>query len=119
VDGIEVIDRKSELHTDMPIMQVKKLDAMLRLFDGDVSLTELVHMDLPSQRAWVHSRIDNLRESQEKYKKGIIDSFSISNRYTSSLGGHSLNQTGTVNTDPPQIERPKSRNARVMYQDQH
>jgi hypothetical protein len=59
---------------------MKKLDAILRLFDGDISLTELVHMDLPAQRALVQSRIDNLNESQEKLKNGIVDSYSMSRR---------------------------------------
>jgi hypothetical protein len=100
----------------MSILEMKKIDAMLRLFDGDVSLTELVHMDLPSQRALVQSRIDNLRESQEKLKKGIIDSFSISNRYGGALGSGPASLP--AEEAPP--KKPESRNLRAtLYQDQH
>jgi hypothetical protein len=65
---------------------MKRLDATLRLFDGDVTLTELVHMDLPSQRALIQSRIDNLKESQENFENGKIDSYS--RRYASIMGGY-------------------------------
>jgi hypothetical protein len=64
---------------------MKKIDATLRLFDGDITLTELVHMDLPSQRALIQSRIDNLKESQENFENGKLDSYS--RRYASIMGG--------------------------------
>jgi hypothetical protein len=65
---------------------MKRLDATLRLFDGDITLTELVHMDLPSQRALIQSRIDNLKESQENYENGKLDSYS--RRYANVMGGY-------------------------------
>jgi hypothetical protein len=65
---------------------MKRLDATLRLFDGDISLAELVRMDLPSQRALIQSRIDNLKESQENFENGKLDSYS--RRYASVMGGY-------------------------------
>jgi len=57
---------------------------MVRLFDGDISLTEILHMDLPMTRAWVEARLKRLQESQKNYEKnGIIDSYS--RRYMNSM----------------------------------
>jgi hypothetical protein len=78
---------------------MKRLDATLRLFDGDVTLTELVHMDLPSQRALIQSRIDNLKESQENFENGKIDSYS--RRYASIMGGY-LNTRPSSNVSETQ-----------------
>jgi hypothetical protein len=64
---------------------MRRLDATLRLFDGDITLTELVHMDLPIQRALIQGRIDNLKESQENFEDGKLDSYS--RRYASVMGG--------------------------------
>jgi hypothetical protein len=65
---------------------MRKIDAILRLFDGDITLTELVKMDFPSQRALVQSRIMNLKESMERYEKeGKVDFYSKG--YASILGG--------------------------------
>jgi hypothetical protein len=101
----------------MSILQMRKLDAMLRLFDGDISLTELVHMDLPSQRALVQSRIDNLKESQEKLKNGIVDSYSISRQ---NVLGELLYQQDASSGSSNVIAGRESRNARsILYQDQH
>jgi hypothetical protein len=87
---------------------MKRLDATLRLFDGDVSLTELVHMDLPSQRALIQSRIDNLKESQENFENGKLDSYS--RRYASVMGGHTQKPTG----QSEQIENRGARNLRAQ-----
>ena len=62
-----------------------KLDGMIRLFDGDMSPTEILSMDIPSQRVMVKARMENLKRSQENYKNGILDAYS--RRYASSMGG--------------------------------
>jgi hypothetical protein len=66
---------------------MKKLDAILRLFDGDITLSELVRMDMPSQRVIVEARIANLKDSQDRFEKGFVDSYS--RRYASVMGGFS------------------------------
>lgn len=58
---------------------------ILRLFDGDISLSELVSLDMPSQRALVQARLNNLKKSQEAFENGRIDAYS--RRYASTMGG--------------------------------
>ena len=41
----------------MSVAFVEKMDMILRLFDGDISLTELLAFDVPSQRAMVQARL--------------------------------------------------------------
>jgi hypothetical protein len=86
---------------------MKRLDATLRLFDGDITLTELVHMDLPSQRALIQSRIDNLKESQENYENGKIDSYS--RRYATIMG-----QYLTVNSHSSKNDEPENKGAKNL-----
>lgn len=66
----------------MPLAQ--KIDGMVRLFDGDISLSEVLSMDIPSQRAMVQARLEQLRKSQEAYNEGKIDAYS--RRYASTMG---------------------------------
>lgn len=91
----------------------QKIDMILRLFDGDISLSELVSLDLPSQRALVQARLDNLKHSQESFEAGKIDSYS--RRYASTMsmisGGGTPSIPETSSTpNSSQIDRSKSRN---------
>lgn len=90
---------------------------MVRLFDGDISLTEILHMDLPMTRAWVEARLKRLQESQKNYEKnGIIDSYS--RRYMNSMspfGMHASSSSSPVLESSSEDETPpprKSLNAR-------
>jgi hypothetical protein len=74
-----------EFTDDIPVQMAMKLDGMIRLFDGDMSPTEILSMDIPSQRVMIRARLENLKRSQENYKNGIIDAYS--RRYASSMGG--------------------------------
>ena len=68
----------------MSVAFVEKMDMILRLFDGDISLTELLAFDVPSQRAMVQARLTNLRRSQEAFENGKVDAYS--RRYASTMG---------------------------------
>ena len=68
----------------MSVAFVEKMDMILRLFDGDISLTELLAFDVPSQRAMVQARLTNLRRSQEAFENGKGDAYS--RRYASTMG---------------------------------
>jgi delta-aminolevulinic acid dehydratase/porphobilinogen synthase len=66
-------------------------------------------MDLPSQRAMIQGRIDNLKESQENYENGKIDSYS--RRYASIMGGYlNTNQA----SKPMEKENKESKNLRTL-----
>jgi hypothetical protein len=93
---------------------MKRLDATLRLFDGDITLTELVHMDLPSQRALIQSRIDNLKESQENFENGKLDSYS--RRYASIMGGY-LNVNPSSSSKREEGENKGVKNLRAPPQE--
>jgi len=56
---------------------------MVRLFDGDLTLGEILSMDIPSQKVMVQARLENLRRSQENYSKGQIDAYS--RRYANTM----------------------------------
>lgn len=95
----------------MPVHFVKKIDNILRLFDGDLSLSEIISMDYPSQRAMVFARIENLKKSQEAFEQGKIDSYS--RRYASSMGGlSSIGSSTSISSTSPQSQY-KSKNARI------
>lgn len=67
---------------------MKKIDSMVRLFDGDLSFTELMAMDIPLQNAMINARLENLRQSKEAYiKNGITDSYSKSYVVNQGFGG--------------------------------
>ena len=68
----------------MSVAFVEKMDMILRLFDGHISLTELLAFDVPSQRAMVQARLTNLRRSQEAFENGKVDAYS--RRYASTMG---------------------------------
>lgn len=74
-----------EFDEDIPMLLAMKLDGMIRLFDGDMSPTEILSMDIPSQRVMVKARLENLKKSQENFKNGIIDAYS--RRYANNMGG--------------------------------
>ena len=101
----------------MPLAQ--KIDGMVRLFDGDISLSEVLSMDIPSQRAMVQARLEQLRKSQEAYNEGKIDAYS--RRYASTMGitgsGGSPTLPGysqDADTSPQQNQQEKqSLNARA------
>ena len=103
----------------MSVAFVEKMDMILRLFDGDISLTELLAFDVPSQRAMVQARLTNLRRSQEAFENGKVDAYS--RRYASTMGitgagGTSLpspDYSGT-DTSPQQNQQEiRSLNARA------
>jgi hypothetical protein len=87
---------------------MRRLDATLRLFDGDLLLTEIVHMDLPSQRALIQSRIDNLKESQDNYENGKLDSYS--RRYAAVMGGYLHQPPGTIDRTESKNENRGAKN---------
>ena len=101
----------------MPLAQ--KIDGMVRLFDGDISLSEVLSMDIPSQRAMVQARLEQLRKSQDAYNEGKIDAYS--RRYASTMGitsagGASLPSPDYSSTDTsPQQNQQETRslNARA------
>jgi hypothetical protein len=71
-----------------------KIDGLIRLFDGDFTPTEILSMDIPSQRAMVKARLEALKRSQENYNNGILDAYS--RRYAATMGtssGHSAYMT--------------------------
>lgn len=74
-----------EFNDDIPIQLAMKIDGMIRLFDGDMTPTEVLAMDIPSQRVMVKARLENLKQSQENFKNGIIDAYS--RKYAGSMGG--------------------------------
>lgn len=103
---------ENEIQSDISLMSMKRLDATLRLFDGDVTLTELVHMDLPSQRALIKSRVDNLKESQENFENGKLDSYS--RRYASVMGGFlNSRRLPSASEEQKQIEDKETKNIRM------
>ena len=99
----------------------QKIDGMVRLFDGDASLGEILSMDIPSQRAMIQARFENLRKSQEAYAQGKIDAYSRRYANTMGLGGASLNEnyalpesnSSSQNENIPNtVDRSKSLNAK-------
>lgn len=77
---------------------------MVRLFDGDVSFTEIMNMDLPMSKAFVEGRLKRLQESQRNYEKnGIIDSYS--RRYVSSMSpfGGGMHASGPTSPDDESV----------------
>ena len=112
-----------EFTDDIPVQMAMKLDGMIRLFDGDMSPTEILSMDIPSQRVMVRARMENLKRSQENYKNGILDAYS--RRYASSMGGFfgggdtsASSQDDTDNTTlqdtHDEIDRSRSSNFRDL-----
>jgi hypothetical protein len=65
-------------------------------------------MDLPSQRALIQSRIDNLKESQENFENGKLDSYS--RRYASIMGGYFQRPPSTME----KIEKNENRGAKNL-----
>lgn len=74
-----------EFDEDIPMPLAMKIDGMIRLFDGDISADQILSMDIPSQKVMIKARLENLKQSQENYKNGIIDAYS--RRYAGSMGG--------------------------------
>lgn len=107
----------SEFDDDIPLPLAQKIDGMVRLFDGDVTLSEILAMDIPSQRAMVQARLENLRRSQEAYKQGKIDAYSrryantfaLSDSQLEALEQPSASQNEKI-PDKPTIDRSKSLN---------
>lgn len=90
---------------------------MVRLFDGDLTLSEILSMDIPAQRAMIQARLENLRKSQEAYSQGKIDAYSRRYANTMGLGGPiqtpSLPSSSQTEDQIPQqntIDRSKSLN---------
>ena len=112
----------SEFDDDIPMLLAMKIDGMIRLFDGDMSLSEILSMDIPSQRVMVKARLENLKQSQENYKNGIIDAYS--RKYAGmggmfggvseySSGGDNLlshNENDSQDSDNSVIDRSRSLN---------
>lgn len=74
-----------EFDEDIPMALAMKIDGMIRLFDGDISADQILSMDIPSQRVMIKARLENLKQSQENYKNGIIDAYS--RRYAGGMSG--------------------------------
>lgn len=93
---------------------------MVRLFDGDISFTEIMSMDIPASRAMIQARLENLRRSQEQYSQGILDAYS--RRYASTMfSGPSRtlsspeDQPSNQNQQHDEIDRSHSRNIHDMW----
>jgi len=84
-DGIEVEKMDEEFDEDIPMALAMKIDGMIRLFDGDMNAEQILSMDIPSQRVMIKARLENLKQSRENYKNGIIDAYS--RRYAGNMGG--------------------------------
>lgn len=69
---------------------------MIRLFDGDYSASDILSMDIPSQRVMIAARLRALKESQEKYKNGIIDAYS--RRYANTMGSFDDYSTSSLSS---------------------
>ena len=114
----------SEFDDDIPLPLAQKIDGMVRLFDGDATLGEILSMDIPSQRAMIQARFENLRKSQEAYAQGKIDAYSRRYANVMGLGGASINSNyalpesnpSSQNQNVPQntIDRSKSLNIKDM-----
>jgi hypothetical protein len=66
-----------EQNIDIPVEIMQKIDSTVRLFEGDYSLTELGHMDIPYQRSLVEARLSNMERSRKLLEtQGRIDAFS-------------------------------------------
>jgi hypothetical protein len=63
-------------NTDIPLEIMAKIDALVKLFDGDIDFTTLMCTDIPMVRAMVQARLSNLARSRELLKTGQVDSFS-------------------------------------------
>ena len=74
-----------EFDEDIPMALAMKIDGMIRLFDGDMNAEQILSMDIPSQRVMIKARLENLKQSRENYKNGIIDAYS--RRYAGNMGG--------------------------------
>lgn len=114
-----------DFDNDIPIPLAMKIDGLIRLFDGDLTASEVLSMDIPSQRAMVKARLENLKRSQENYANGTIDAYS--RRYANSMGfggtdysSPSLVQTSHENeqiendSQPDVIDRSNSRNIKDL-----
>jgi len=64
---------------------------MIRLFDGDFTPSEILSMDIPSQRVMVKARLEALKRSQENYNRGVLDAYS--RRYANVMTGHTNSST--------------------------
>ena len=72
---------------DVPVEFMAMLDAQVRLFEGDYSFTELLHMDIPLKRSLVLGRLANLERSQRKLEEsGQVDQFSKKDAGIQTLG---------------------------------
>lgn len=85
---------------------------MIRLFDGDYSASDILSMDIPSQRVMIAARLRALKESQEKYKNGIIDAYS--RRYANTMGSFDDYSTSSLSSpsheDEESIEQDDTNN---------
>jgi hypothetical protein len=104
-----VVSMEKRYNTDLPFVMVQKLDKLLRFFDGDLTMTELLSLDTPSQRALVQARLENLRKSQQAFEKGRVDMFT--RRYTTTLINGPGDNGG--NDSPSPDKTPKPRNFRA------
>ena len=102
-DGIEVRTVGSEFKNDLPLSYMQKIDALLRFFDGDVTINELLSMDIPSQRALFQARLENLKKSQEAFANGKIDAYS--RRYASTMSSE-IEGTTTAHSEESEPALP-------------
>lgn len=63
-------------NTDIPLEILARLDSLKKLFEGDITYTELVSMDIPYLRSLTQARLANLSRSRELLKQGQVDNFS-------------------------------------------
>jgi hypothetical protein len=66
-----------ERNIDVPVEILQKIDSTVRLFEGDYSLTDIVHSDIPLLRALVEARLANIEKSRKILETtGKVDAFS-------------------------------------------
>lgn len=111
-----------DFDNDIPIPLAMKIDGLIRLFDGDLTASEVLSMDIPSQRAMVKARLENLKRSQENYANGTIDAYSRRYASSMSIGGSDYSSPSLVQTSheeqndsqPDVIDRSNSRNIKDL-----
>jgi hypothetical protein len=65
-----------EQNIDIPVEILQKIDSTIRLFEGDYSGSELVHLDIPLLKSLVEARLANMEKSRKILEtQGKVDAF--------------------------------------------
>lgn len=75
-------------NTDIPLEIASLIDSQMRLFDGDVTLGEIMNLDIPLKKSLMMARLTNLKKSRERFEKhGEIDSYTRKEMSNGMLSG--------------------------------